>query len=301
MAGGRTGAAQGIMGAGADVLHALAGQAPPSRYIRAYHGSPHDFDAFDASKIGTGEGNQAYGYGLYFAQNENVADAYRSALSGPYSAALAPADDLPRFFAPGNVVPSFSGKDKVLQFIPGPEGEPWRWSVEVIAVDNAGNPKPYERPRIHRTHPSLKAADAFFGREPRRPGRGYEVEIGHPEEALLDYDAPISRQPKIVQKLFGDFAMDRPGDGGRIYRDIATRHGEAFDDDVTGVLANLEASKELLSEGIPGVRYLDQHSRGIVGQGTRNYVMFPGTEDQIRILRKHGLLAPMAAGAMEED
>ena len=45
--------------------------------IKAYHGSPHDFDAFDLSKIGTGEGAQAYGHGLYFAENEAIAKAYR--------------------------------------------------------------------------------------------------------------------------------------------------------------------------------------------------------------------------------
>ena len=37
--------------------------------IRAYHGSPHDFERFDTSKIGTGEGAQSYGHGLYFAEN----------------------------------------------------------------------------------------------------------------------------------------------------------------------------------------------------------------------------------------
>ena len=42
--------------------------------IKAYHGSPHDFDRFDLSKIGTGEGAQAYGHGLYFAENEGVAE-----------------------------------------------------------------------------------------------------------------------------------------------------------------------------------------------------------------------------------
>src|SRR5690606_34108278 len=41
--------------------------------IRAFHGSPHDFDRFDISKIGTGEGAQAYGHGLYFADKEEVA------------------------------------------------------------------------------------------------------------------------------------------------------------------------------------------------------------------------------------
>ena len=48
-----------------------------SDFITAYHGSPHDFDRFDLSKIGTGEGAQAYGHGLYFAENEGVAKGYR--------------------------------------------------------------------------------------------------------------------------------------------------------------------------------------------------------------------------------
>ena len=58
---------------------------PATTSIRAYHGSPHDFDRFDMSKIGTGEGAQAYGHGLYFAESEPVALGYRRALSGPES------------------------------------------------------------------------------------------------------------------------------------------------------------------------------------------------------------------------
>lgn len=53
--------------------------------IKAYHGSPHKFDAFDMSKIGTGEGAQAYGHGLYFAENPEVAKQYASALSARVS------------------------------------------------------------------------------------------------------------------------------------------------------------------------------------------------------------------------
>src|SRR4249919_722721 len=49
--------------------------------IRAWHGSPHDFDRFDMSKIGTGEGAQAYGHGLYFAENKRVAEDYRNVLA----------------------------------------------------------------------------------------------------------------------------------------------------------------------------------------------------------------------------
>jgi hypothetical protein len=57
--------------------------------IKAYHGSPHDFSAFDMSKIGTGEGAQAYGHGLYFADSEGVAKSYRDKLA-PASADVAP-------------------------------------------------------------------------------------------------------------------------------------------------------------------------------------------------------------------
>ena len=45
--------------------------------IRAYHGSPHNFERFDFSKIGTGEGAQTYGRGLYFAGAEPTAMSYK--------------------------------------------------------------------------------------------------------------------------------------------------------------------------------------------------------------------------------
>jgi hypothetical protein len=62
-----------------DALGNKIGALPDA--ITAYHGSPHDFDEFDMSKIGTGEGAQAYGRGLYFAENENVAKEYRDNIS----------------------------------------------------------------------------------------------------------------------------------------------------------------------------------------------------------------------------
>ena len=46
----------------------------------AWHGSPHDFDEFDLGAIGSGEGNQAHGWGLYFAKNREVAQAYKDVL-----------------------------------------------------------------------------------------------------------------------------------------------------------------------------------------------------------------------------
>lgn len=46
----------------------------------AWHGSPHDFDEFDLGAIGSGEGNQAHGWGLYFAKNKKIAENYRDIL-----------------------------------------------------------------------------------------------------------------------------------------------------------------------------------------------------------------------------
>lgn len=49
-----------------------------AKRIKAYHGSPHDFDKFSTEHIGTGEGAQAYGHGLYFAEREGTAEAYKT-------------------------------------------------------------------------------------------------------------------------------------------------------------------------------------------------------------------------------
>src|SRR5262247_219562 len=59
----------------------LGGVAAAKKGIRAFHGSPHDFEKFSLSKIGTGEGAQAYGHGLYFAEREGTAKWYREQLS----------------------------------------------------------------------------------------------------------------------------------------------------------------------------------------------------------------------------
>lgn len=47
---------------------------------KAYHGSPYTFDHFDLGAIGTGEGNQAHGWGLYFAQDKKIAENYKDIL-----------------------------------------------------------------------------------------------------------------------------------------------------------------------------------------------------------------------------
>ena len=45
------------------------------------HGTPHDFSKFQLEKIGTGEGKQAFGYGLYFTDGSKIAEQYAKKLS----------------------------------------------------------------------------------------------------------------------------------------------------------------------------------------------------------------------------
>ena len=55
-------------------------EANPTLYQTAYHGSPHRFSQFTLDHIGTGEGAQAHGWGLYFAREKNIANDYRERL-----------------------------------------------------------------------------------------------------------------------------------------------------------------------------------------------------------------------------
>lgn len=49
-------------------------------YQLAYHGTPHNFDTFSLDSIGTGEGAQAHGWGLYFAKDKSTANRYKNGL-----------------------------------------------------------------------------------------------------------------------------------------------------------------------------------------------------------------------------
>ena len=48
--------------------------------VTAYHGGPHSFDKFSTQYMGTGEGNQSFGWGLYFTDLEDIARDYANRL-----------------------------------------------------------------------------------------------------------------------------------------------------------------------------------------------------------------------------
>jgi hypothetical protein len=296
------------------------------RKVLAYHGTPHNFDRFDASKIGSGEGAQAYGYGMYFAGAEPTAESYRKALSGaegPWGVTINGSDafgDAWNSLSPSHqsgatyigLALDDARKDVIDKLPASIEDDillaKTNWEDEAGARHVFyGDPSHSDQiwSAQHDYDKQMKSMQAALellrdhriqAVPPARRGHMYEVEIAHPESSFLDWEAPMSKQPKAVQRAFGDSGIDLPGDGRRVYLDTQTRLGEGFDDDATGVLAARAASDELLSEGIPGIRYLDAGSRR-AGEGTRNYVMFPGTEDSISVLRKYGLLPAVGAGA----
>lgn len=55
----------------------------PKLQVEVYHGSPHRFNRFTTEKMGTGEGVQAFGWGLYFTDLESIARGYADKLSKP--------------------------------------------------------------------------------------------------------------------------------------------------------------------------------------------------------------------------
>src|SRR5262249_25763358 len=146
--------------------------------------SPHSFDRFDISKIGSGQGAATYGHGLYFAEHEPVSLDYRR----QFARQVMPSEEgLQQYFTPGSIVPGYGGYDRVLAYEPRPGG----FSVRVHRVDPNGQPLPWERPREHSTMPSFADIQNVFsqrGLPPYDPARSYEVKINADPEELLHFD-----------------------------------------------------------------------------------------------------------------
>ncbi len=255
-----------------------SGQAAAQRGAIVWHGSPHKFDKFDSSKIGTGEGAQAYGHGLYLAESPDVAKTYKdlnpTALSAPIrafrGAELNPGT--PEYHAA--TLLDNMGLQQARKTVSGwiasarpemaREADGWRKTLETL---NAATSK------------------ADF-KQLKNQGNMYRVDL--PDDMIarmLDWDAPLSQQAPgvqqavggIKQELTGPFSVDMTGDQ-------LLRHVQAT---LKGVgRGSTKAEEELRRRGVPGIRYLDGGSRG-AGSGTSNFVVFPGEESALRILERN--------------
>ncbi len=237
----------------------------------AYHGTPHEVERFSLQKIGSGEGNQAFGWGMYFASKRSVADYYAAAVSREQRegdtalseardnlrAALKAEDDL-GFDTFGEAVNSLLADAN------------WRDRWDLTDADRVGT-----------------ALEAYRARRDALQGKLYQVEV--PEDAnLLDYDKPLGSQPAAVREAIQPLAAEVYGNqysadhiaawftgqgGGPKAGDFVSRLGRFMQFERGAENGPRAASEAMLAAGVPGLRYLDGGSRA-QGEGAYNYVIW---------------------------
>jgi len=286
---------------------------PDIRFLRTFHGSPHKFDRFSLAAIGSGEGAQGYGWGLYFAGNREIAEYYREVLKGHTQIKVR--DQLYRSF--GELFPEASGiaKGKAASAFKRANGdidETLRLLHENYEIArDLGTPE-----RVQRAKDILDEAVEIVGKAQAMGAEVvapdsylYEVEI--PDDSdLLDRDAPLNQQPDSVKEKLAtiDFPLTsttsyaeqirlgldpfdsntiNAGTGADLQAAIAkaadeqtfNREGPIWDmvkDDPNRLNYNLSqlTSMYLNSVGIPGLRYRDGGSRTREADATFNYVIW---------------------------
>jgi hypothetical protein len=267
----------------------------PMLELEGYQGSPHKFEPtpdnplgeLDSSKIGTGEGAQAYGHGHYIAESRKVGEGYRKALSTFNTTidgeALTPKH--PQFSAAMFI--AANGYDNAL-----------RQAQEAL---NSGFVDKTAGAKAVADIQSLKSAKISQS----QGGHLYTLDL--PDEMIdrmLDWDKPLSEQPEAIRKALQNHPLEfEPQDNGKfIYETlIAAQRRKAgnysgrrveWPHSTPESLAlekshPVAVSEELRQLGIPGIRYLDAGSRGgDSATGTRNFVVFPGEEKKVKILRR---------------
>lgn len=214
---------------------------------KAYHGTPHKVDRFSTDKIGTGEGAQAYGWGLYFAENPEVAESYRRSLSGkktirydgqPFDASN------PKHFAAEALTKPRATREREIE------------RLRMEAYVNKGLPHASKLEEAARVLESNAEAKREVYDKP--DGNTYGVSLDVEPEELLDWDKPLGEQPAVREKLLSSLNIGvHPGDSGAdLYRDLADEAAKRY-----GERSRKSTSRLLLDSGIQGIRYLDQGSR----------------------------------------
>jgi hypothetical protein len=304
---GRTGRAVGRM-AGEEINAAMTGQptrsllgqmTPKPKLLDVYHGTPHTLPPternplgeFDASKIGTGEGAQAYGYGLYTAEVPTIAKEYQRKLGGV---------DVKLGNTSLDEIIAKGGEDaKAAQ----------RLKSDFTNTSIAQNPDDVSNPSFWKETENFyktidspensgvkKLLDKFGDISASTKGNLYKVDL--PDEkiaTMLDWDKPLSQQSPQVQAALKDIEKDVPSIENfdlKKWMDAdplaSTWHNVLARD------LQVEPSQiaELLqSKGIAGIKYLDEGSRATTGTKTSNFVVFPNEEKSMTILERNGMPA----------
>jgi len=228
--------------------------------LDVYHGTPHTLPPtprnplgeFDASKIGTGEGAQAFGHGIYTAESPNVARGYAEQLS----TAQGPLGDVAKYWRKNGGESAFRAFAKDAGLPPA--------EIENTAnvIRNTGN--------LYKVDlPDEKIAKMLDWDKP------LSQQPANVRKALAQY---MDGSDTFISPAGG--SLYNPN-GKQIYESI-TGGADAF----SGKGSEISA-KKLRELGIPGIQYLDEGSRS-AGKGTRNFVVFPGEEKNMTILERNG-------------
>ena len=290
--------------------------------MTAYHGTPHKFlptkdnplGEFDLAKMGTGEGAQAYGHGIYLAENPGVAKSYQANVSFQH------AGDGSSFTEKGADISQAAVKDRVINRLSKEDATPEQ--IEAIANDilqgidptattpnrisaaKAGNlPEKYQK--------LYKSALDETSDITVNQGSLYDVDLPDEHiERMLDWDAPLSEQPEGVRKALEKELAEQvektkrvrdgfnaklraAGQPEKVFKKEAGLNGKQLYEKISKEQGGQEAASEYLkSLGIPGLKYFDGSSRA-AGEGTRNYVVFDPSIT--KILDRNGTVAAKAA------
>jgi len=241
----------------------------------AYHGTPHNVKKFSLKKIGTGEGAQSRGWGLYFTNKKELAEFYRDNLS------------------------SRKGADPTGKKFQGKTIMEWYAYFENLASHAKGNAeaqKYYDRMSMledlevtWNAHSALAQAKENDNVSPdavkwfedvilpnfERPGGTYTVDIPE-DDQLLDSDAPIKDQPAgvraIIEKTPQYAAADKRAAESAQYKRGADLTGGEFYGELEQYdkMTPKQVSQYLLSLGIPGLKYNGSED----GESSTDYVIW---------------------------
>jgi hypothetical protein len=233
--------------------------------VEAWHGSPHKFDKFDSSKIGTGEGAQAFGHGLYFTDKESIARHY--------------ADNVKR---PQVMVFDKKGKRDFSAIMQGGRNP---IDADVILADSGGDLDKAIDLAKSRLSPALNKLKKL-------KSEGYTTKLSHNrnlykvtinkgrEDVWLDWDKPLSvNDSKKIAELWKKEQSWNPKNIDSVYSDIGMREGKTEGKIVYKHLSqhlgsDKEASLFLKRAGIDGIRYPTESLSGKKGSDKFNYVVF---------------------------
>lgn len=156
-------------------------------YQSAYHGTPHKFDKFTLDHIGSGEGVQAYGWGLYFAGRKEIAEYYRETLTESKKS-------------------GFLGEKafdwNTLKTATARLGRTPEKTIKFLEQDLQNTKDPGKIADIKADIKTLKKVK-------KDPGQLFEVDIPG-DEVLLDWDKTFNEQPKLVREALEKAGISAP-------------------------------------------------------------------------------------------